>query len=336
MHLAGRQFVRQHQPSTEELSMNSTKLASIGLAAALTAILPAVPAQAAQVARTFLSAAGSDSNNCANVTTPCRHLAVAFAATAVDGEIYVLDPANYGSLTITHAVSIEGHGWASIAPPSGGNAITINAGPTDKINIIGVVLDGTALATTNGIQLFTGGSLTVRDSVIRNFSGYGIYIGALNPLALLVSNTLISDISSNTNPNGSVYIGGTVTGVFDHVEVENGLHNGIILNGVSSFAVNFTISNSIIAKHGGDGIVCFSQNSTPTVLLVQNSTIAHNAASGLNAMGTGAALRVTKSAITDNGTGFATSSGGILESFGDNALRGNTTDGAPTTTVTLQ
>jgi hypothetical protein len=39
----------------------------------------------------------------------------------------VLDPANYGSLTITHAVSIEGHGWASIAPVSDSPAITINA-----------------------------------------------------------------------------------------------------------------------------------------------------------------------------------------------------------------
>ena len=66
--------------------------------------------------RTFVSAAGSDSNNCANVLTPFRHLATAYAATAANGEIYVLDPANYGSLTITGPVSIEGHGWASTLP----------------------------------------------------------------------------------------------------------------------------------------------------------------------------------------------------------------------------
>ena len=47
---------------------------TIVITAALAAVLPAIPAQAAQVARTFLSAAGSDSNNCANVLTPCRHL----------------------------------------------------------------------------------------------------------------------------------------------------------------------------------------------------------------------------------------------------------------------
>src|SRR5277367_5249675 len=151
----------------------TTIFIAAGLALAVT--LPAVPAQAL-VARTFVSAAGSDSNNCANVLTPCRHLAAAYAATAPNGEIYVLDPANYGSLTITGPVSIEGHGWASIAPPSGANtaAITVNANTGDKINIIGVVLDGTALATTTGIQFNSGGNLTVRDSVIRNFTNDGI------------------------------------------------------------------------------------------------------------------------------------------------------------------
>src|SRR5271169_2444507 len=149
-----------------------TKIASLFavLATMLACLLPAVPAQAL-AARTFLSATGSDSNNCANVVTPCRHLATAYAATAANGEIYVLDPANYGSLTITGPVSIEGHGWASIAPTSGNAAITINANPGDKINIIGVVLDGTAIASTKGIQFNSGGSLTVRDSVIRNFGG---------------------------------------------------------------------------------------------------------------------------------------------------------------------
>src|SRR5258707_15547025 len=104
-------------------------------ALALAITLPAVSAQA-QSFRTFVSATGSDSNNCANVATPCRHLAAAYAATAANGEIYVLDPANYGSVTITGPVSIEGHGWASIAPVSGSPAITINAHIGNKINII--------------------------------------------------------------------------------------------------------------------------------------------------------------------------------------------------------
>src|SRR6202163_1779190 len=123
--------------------MSKTAIVLIPLITVLVCLLPTVPAQATGAPRTFVSAAGSDSNNCANVATPCRHLAAAYAATLPNGEIFVLDPANYGSLTITGPVSIQGHGWASIAPVSGENAITINANAGDAINIIGVVLDGT-------------------------------------------------------------------------------------------------------------------------------------------------------------------------------------------------
>lgn len=61
------------------------------------------------VNRTFVSAAGSDSNNCANVLTPFRHLATAYAATAANGEIYVLDPANYGSLSASKIMAGHQH-----------------------------------------------------------------------------------------------------------------------------------------------------------------------------------------------------------------------------------
>src|SRR5580704_18415655 len=128
-----------------------TRTIFIAAAFALAATLPIAPAQAAGAPRTFFSAAGSDANNCTNVATPCRHFAAAFAATATNGEIYVLDPANYGSLTITHAVSIQGHGWGSVAPPASGTAITINAPTTDDINLDGLTIDGTALSSTNGI-----------------------------------------------------------------------------------------------------------------------------------------------------------------------------------------
>src|SRR5271154_5550495 len=186
-----------------------TRTILIAAALALAVTLPAGPAQAL-VARTFVSAAGSDSNNCANVVTPCRHLATAYAATAPNGEIYVLDPANYGSLTITGPVSIEGHGWASIAPVANGAAITINAlGATDKINIIGVVLDGTNLTNTDGIRFNSGGSLIVRDSVIRNFSQNGINFepNSSTESQLYVSNTMVSD-----NDNSGIFINPFNTG----------------------------------------------------------------------------------------------------------------------------
>jgi len=292
------------------------------LTAALVCLLPAAPAQA-QAARTFVSAAGSDSNNCANVATPCRHLAAAYAATAANGEIYVLDPANYGSLTITGPVSIEGHGWASIAAPSGGSnpaAITINANTGDKINIIGVVLDGTALVPTTGINFNNGGSLTVRDSVIRNFTQDGIVFAATSSSLsqFFVSNTLIAD----NGGNGFTAGGNSVNGVLDHVQLENNEIRGLSVGSVGT--INVTVTDSVIAGNGGPGI--FATAITPGAtanVMVQNSTIANNFI-GFDADGTVVTISVTRSTITGNTYGWLTSMGGVVLSYGDNNIDGNT------------
>jgi hypothetical protein len=301
---------------------------TIVIVAALAAVLPAIPAQATGAPRTFLSAAGSDANNCTNVATPCRHLAAAFAATAADGEIYVLDPANYGSLTITHGVSIEGHGWASIAPVSGSAAITINApGATDKINIIGVVLDGTALTGTTGIQFTSGGSLTVQDSVIRNFALNGINFApnTANPSQIYVSNTLASD-----NGNAGIRIvpagSGTTNGVLDHVRTENNGATGLLVDNEGTQTINITVTDSVSANNGSNGINSHSVGS-PANIMVRNSTIANNGVSilapGLSAGGTGASVRATRSTITGNGAGWGTTPGGQVTSFGDNDIIDN-------------
>jgi hypothetical protein len=296
-----------------------TRTIFIAAALALAAVLPA---QAAGVGRTFLSAAGSDSNNCANVLTPCRHLATAYAATAPDGEIYVLDPANYGSLTITHGVSIEGHGWASIAPIINGNAITINANTGDKINIIGVVLDGTALSGTTGIQFNSGGSLTVRDSVIRNFAGDGIDFKPTGGGNLWVSNTVVSD-------NGSAGIavfttdnqGATVN--MNRVETNNNVNYGVFLWGSPSTGGNITaaVSESTASGNGLYGYYALTAQGRSTISLMLFHSVATGNNIGLYADGAGATVAAALSVFTGAGL-FAWNNvnGATPCTFGDNYL----------------
>jgi hypothetical protein len=300
-----------------------THLPAALLATALASSLFAAPAQAAGAPRTFVSAAGSDSNNCTNVATPCRHLAAAFAATAADGEIYVLDPANYGSLTITHGVSIEGHGWASIAPVSGGNAITINANIGDKINIIGVVLDGTNLANTTGILFTSGFNLIVRDSVIRNFTLQGIDFEPNTPntsAQIYVSNTLIADNFDNgiaINPTN----GNLAVGVLDHVATVNNSHNGLFANAATGF-IDVTITDSVSTNNEETGIFAMSSGNK-VAIMVRNTTSSYNGALGLRASGMGAIVRVTRSTILGNNSGWGISSGGVVLSFADNTIDDN-------------
>jgi len=289
------------------------------LVTALVCLPPLAPAQALS-ARTFVSAAGSDSNNCSNAATPCRHLAAAYAATALAGEIYVLDPANYGSLTITGSVSIEGHGWASIAPIASQAAITINANAGDKINIIGVVLDGTAIANTTGIAFNARGNLTVRDSVIRNFTNAGISFGPLSPSALAVSNTLVSD----NNLGISIVPGGTgsAAGVLDHVNLEDNSGAGLTVSAGSGQTVTMTVSDSMIANNAGNGIEAISVGGTPKIM-VRNSTIANNGLAGVFAQAPPAVILISRSTITGSTGAWNGSGGGTITSYSDNNIDGN-------------
>jgi hypothetical protein len=171
--------------------MISIKLASIGLAASLVALTPAVSAQA-QAPRTFVSAAGSDSNPC-SFAAPCRHFQAAVNATSLGGEVDALDPAGYGPIITSQAITIEGQGWSYIAPPANGNAITITAGSGDKTSIRGVSLNGVGVAGGTGIVFSSGAELQVVDCIVRNFTGRGIEFSPSAPSSLSVSNTLVAD-----------------------------------------------------------------------------------------------------------------------------------------------
>jgi hypothetical protein len=155
---------------------------AITAALALAAILSAVSAQA-QAPRTFVSAAGSDSNPC-SFAAPCRHFQAAVMATSAGGEVDAFDPAGYGPITITQGVTIEGQGWSYIAPPASGNGITINA-VSGNVAIHGVSLNGAGITgNTNGIVFNSGGSLNIKDSVIRNFTNDGITLNAPAPVSI--------------------------------------------------------------------------------------------------------------------------------------------------------
>jgi hypothetical protein len=311
-----------------------TRTIFIAAALALAVTLPIAPAQA-QVNRTFVSAAGSDSNNCANVTTSCRHFAAAYAATAPSGEIFVLDPANYGSLTITHAVSIEGHGWASIAPPNNGNAITINAGTSDSISIHGVSLNGVgATGGTNGIVFNSGGSLTVTDCVMQNFSytggvsttGNGIL---MQPTSGAISFVITNAIVSNNGNAGFLYMPqsgtATATGVIDHLVATDNAFGILIYTAMGGGSTEVAISNGIASNNSTDGIHIVNGSSQLSIS-IDNTGVSSNIGHGIIASNT-ANVILGRSVITGNAFGINNStSPNTLYSYQDNRINGNTTD----------
>jgi hypothetical protein len=306
---------------SKEFSMISTKPVSVALAAALVVVLPAISAQA-QAPRTFVSAAGSDSNPC-SFAAPCRHFQAAVNATSAGGEVDALDPAGYGPITVGQAITIEGQGWSYIAPPANGNGITINA-VSGNVSIHGVSLNGVGITgTTTGIQFNSGDSLNIHDSVIRNFSSQGIAFFPNATSKLDVSNSLMinnGDAGIYALPSGS----GAVEIVLNRIAANGNSNNGIVIDGAASTGtVNVTVSESVASGNINTGIGAASASGhAPTTMMLFHSATANNGV-GLLAQDANATIYIANSTVTGNAIGWATLPGGIVLSYGDNYIDGN-------------
>jgi hypothetical protein len=302
-----------------------TKITSLqAIAAALLACgLFAAPAQAGPN-RTWVSGTGTDSGTCA-ITAPCKTFAFALTQTAAGGEIDVLSPGGYGAVTINHAISIinDGVGVAAIGASSG-NAITITAGATDSVHLRGLTLAGLGTGL-NGIQFTTGGNLAIENCVIRNFANAGLNITPSTSSSFSVSNTISSN---NTSIGISVQPTGTavVSGVLSNVTANNNV-TGILVAG-TGLSLNVTIAGSGASNNSSVGIAA----STALTALLLSNVVASNNNTGL-AASTSSTVRVGQSVVTGNVTGVFTTGGGVLDSYGDNDINGNTTDNTAVLTL---
>jgi hypothetical protein len=121
----------------------------------------------AAATRTFVSGAGSDGNagsNCAR-TSPCRSLTTASTVTSPGGEIIALDPAGYGTISISGPIVLTGVPGAAITVPTGQSGVAIAAGATDKIIIRNFEISGAGASSTTGISV-TSGLLAVENCLI--------------------------------------------------------------------------------------------------------------------------------------------------------------------------
>jgi hypothetical protein len=301
-----------------------------GLAAFAAVVIGGPRGAHAQPIRTFVALTGNDSNPC-TFALPCKSAQHAHDVAAAGGELRMLDPGSYGLLTINKAISILGDGHGGVAAQGNSIAISINAGASDKVNLRDLVIEGFGSALA-GIRITSAGLVDVQDCLIRNFNGAGISSAVFGPSKLSVSHTHISGNASTAiivAPSGAGV--GNVTAFIDHVTMtDNGDGFYAFGNFASGGAINVEISDSV-ASNSGTGFNSESDG-VPTVVFVRNSSTAHNNI-GLLANRANATLRVTRSTVTDNQTGFSIASGGALVSYGDNNVDGNTTNGSPSSTI---
>ncbi len=196
--------------------------------------------------RTFVSSLGLDTSPC-TLTSPCRQLAVALAATASGGEIIVLDSAGYGPLIIDRPVTI-------VAPPGvyagisvlTGHGIDVNPGP-GNVTLRGLTING--LGGDIGINFMSGAALFVENCVVTGFTSMGLQV-----LAPAAANVYVRDSTFRGNFNGAFF--GTTSGAtgvlrteVERSVFENNVTTGIGFTGGSS---NATIADSPLdRRHAG-------------------------------------------------------------------------------------
>src|SRR5215471_20402901 len=154
-------------------------IASSRLLASLLALAAFAAPAHAQLARSFVSAEiGNDANapNC-NRTVPCRTFQVAANSTLANGEVSVLDPGSYGSVTITQNISIvnDGVGEAGILVSGNNTGVTVNA-PGAAVTLRGLTIKGIGFGGGNGIVASAFAALNVENCTIRNLDGSGLGI----------------------------------------------------------------------------------------------------------------------------------------------------------------
>jgi hypothetical protein len=268
-----------------------------------------------QAARTFVSVAGNDANNCANVATPCRTLDAGITQVSAGGEVIVLRTGPYGGATITKSVKLN--------VPTGviaftASSFTINAGMSDVVVLRGLTIKALTAGTGTGVAFNSGAALYVENTVLDGWSK-GIEI--LGPGQLFVTD---STVRNSTAAGLRVApASGTALVSVDRSRFE-GTSGGC---GVETQpGGEAAVRNSVLSgnQHG----LCVTGTGS---IDVQKSQAANNAGSGLRVTGGGAG-RVRGSVFTDNAIGLENVSS-ILESLGDNLVQGNGADTSGTITV---
>jgi hypothetical protein len=303
------------------MKMSRLGICLIGSALALGALTAAAQAQAT---RTWVSGVGDDVNPCSR-TAPCKTFAGAISKTAPNGEIDVLDPGGFGAVTITKSISIynDGVGESGVLV-SGTNGIVINAGPTDVVNLRGLVIDG--LNTSGGqagVSFLAGAQLNISNCVIQEM-GTGVSFTPGNANASMhIQDTLIAN-NSGVGISLKPSAGFSAKVTLDRVRVVGGGGGGMKSDGTAGGGpIMVSVNDSTFSNNASNGINAVSGNSNPTNVNIMRSVVSNNGGNGIQSNqvnGGTATVTVGSSIINSNNQNLNALGGGALLSYQTNQV----------------
>jgi hypothetical protein len=253
------------------------------------------PCMEATSSHTWVAGYGSDANLCTQ-TSPCLTFQTAVTATTPGGIVSVLSPGDFGAVTISHAITIDGGPNGGTITYTGSQGINVSTAASDTVILRHLVVNGLNTGT-DGILLAQAQHVTIEDCKIEGFTEYGLRVNsATNPITVAVKNTTIT--------------GGQV-----------GVRTLQVNNNVPLYLVS--LRNMVVS--GASVAAVFSRNGQMDISesLLTESTIGVEADSN-------AFINVSNSVISFNGTDedfFPLATGGIFVSnnctiFGNNGVAG--------------
>ncbi len=292
--------------------------------------------------RTFVSAtSGNDANPCTRMS-PCLTFAAALAQTTAGGEIDVLDPGDFGPVTITKAVSIysDAFGAAGLMPSPGTSGIVVSAGASDTVNLRGLIFDGVNASGTSGVVFLSGARLNISKCVFQGFTTSGMTFspgaGSATTTRLDVQDTTIVNNATGLliQPTGGIAANVTLR----WLRIDNNTGEGLRVDGTGgSGAINAALADSTASFNASNGIDAVSGPGNATVDIMRVVAAANGSAGIQSNQSSGGTASVTvgNSVLYANAIGIQATGGAGLLTYGNNQVTGNASNGSFTGTASF-
>jgi Right handed beta helix region len=298
-------------------------------AVAVMAFLVAVSSSAmAQATRTWVSGTGDDANPCSR-TAPCKTFAGAISKTASPGEINAIDTGGYGAVTITKSIKIDGTGTFASVLFSGVNGVIVNAATTDTVVLRGISFNGSGTTLgVDAVKVLQAKQVTIEDCDIWKGSGSGIEIAASANTNMTVRNTSVKDFTG-----GGLKVD-TSSGIA-RVAVDHSSFSGCGQGVLAHRSSRITVKDSALVNNG---VGAFAEgNGAIAIIFLKACEVAQNSSNGVQAGGgastTLSVVRMSENVIDNNtGIGASVQANGEIDTFMNNEIVGNGTNGCPSCT----
>lgn len=297
----------------------------VSLIVFVAAMIAAVPPAYAQATRTWVSGIGDDANPCSR-TAPCKTFAGAISRTAAGGEIDVLTPGGFGTVTITKSITIDGNTMFGAILASGTTGIIVNAAGI-QVTLRNLSINGAGAPTgIIGVRILAASKVFIEQSVIfgfQNGTGRGVSDERTTGGTLFMTDTVVR----NNSQSGVVIIqpapGATpVIASFHNCRFEGNGNGGLVIS-QSGIA---TVKDSISTSNVQAGF--FADGSGTRVQMNLQSSIAAGNGQGITVM-SGAVVRISQTQIVNNSIGLNPSGGGLVQSYLTNNIEGNGSGNGP-------